>query len=101
MRLIDAEHGLISAIQKATGCNFLTASSIVDNRPTVTPQWIPVSEKIPDPERSEDVLAIDNCGEVMAAYTWDDCGDVKWYAHGNYDVPIKGWMPMPKLPEEN
>ena len=34
MRLIDADKGLISKIQRETGCNFLTAQKIVDSMPT-------------------------------------------------------------------
>lgn len=35
MRLIDADKGLISKIQRETGCNFITAHKIVDSMPTV------------------------------------------------------------------
>lgn len=35
MRLIDADKGLISKIQRETGCNFITAQKIVDSMPTV------------------------------------------------------------------
>lgn len=35
MRLIDADKGLISKIQRETGCNFITAQKIVDSMSTV------------------------------------------------------------------
>jgi hypothetical protein len=35
MRLIDADKGLISKIQRKTGCNFITAQEIVDSMSTV------------------------------------------------------------------
>ncbi len=35
MRLIDADKGLISKIQRETGCNFITAEKIVDSMSTV------------------------------------------------------------------
>lgn len=35
MRLIDADNGLISKIQRETGCNFITAQKIVDSMPTI------------------------------------------------------------------
>ena len=35
MKLIDADKGLISKIQRETGCNFITAQKIVDSMPTV------------------------------------------------------------------
>jgi hypothetical protein len=35
MRLIDADKGLISKIQRKTGCNFITAQEIVDSMTTV------------------------------------------------------------------
>lgn len=35
MRLIDADKGLISKIQRKTGCNFMTAYEIVESMDTV------------------------------------------------------------------
>ena len=35
MRLIDADKGLISKIQRETGCNFITAQKIVDSMSAV------------------------------------------------------------------
>jgi hypothetical protein len=54
MRLIDADKGLISKIQRKTGCNFITAQEIVDSMSTVeerkVSKWIgekgyPICEK--------------------------------------------------------
>lgn len=48
MKLIDADKGLISKIQRETGCNFITAQKIVDSMPTVEERkvgkWIEVWE---------------------------------------------------------
>ena len=39
-RLIDADKGLISKIQRETGCNFITAQKIADSMQTITDQEI-------------------------------------------------------------
>lgn len=49
MRLIDADKGLISKIQRETGCNFITAHKIVDSMPTVEKrkvgEWVDIDDK--------------------------------------------------------
>jgi len=32
---------------------------------------------------------------LFKTYTWDDCGEIKWYANGCFDVPVIAWMPLP------
>ena len=68
-------------------------------RPTTCPlvevgKWIPCSERLPE-ETDDSVLGIDSLGIICIAEIWDDCGQLKWYADGNYDVPIIAWMPIP------
>lgn len=58
------------------------------------PTWIPTSERLP--EEDQVVLGTDSYNCFYNTYTWDDCGEIKWYADGDYDVPIVAWMPLPK-----
>ena len=57
-------------------------------------RWIPVSERLPDMD--EVVLGVDSSGDIRKAELWDDCGEIKWFSNGCYDVPIKAWMPLPQ-----
>lgn len=60
----------------------------------IVSDWIPCSERLPE-ETDDLVLGIDSLGSIRIAEIWDDCGQLKWYADGNYDVPIIAWMPIP------
>jgi len=66
--------------------------------PPVNPQelktrWIPVSEGLPKDD--EIVLGTNSSNDLFKTYTWDDCGEIKWYANGCFDVPVIAWMPLP------
>ena len=72
--------------------------NLVKNAPSVTPQqtrWIPVSERLPE-ETDDLVLGLDSLGVIHITEIWDDCGQLKWYADGRYDVPIIAWVPLPQ-----
>jgi hypothetical protein len=56
------------------------------------PKWIPVSERLP--EESITVIGITPLDDIYKAELYDDCGEKKWYADGNFDVPIVAWMPF-------
>lgn len=68
--------------------------------PPVTPtqRWIPVSERLP--EEDEVVLGTNSSNDLFQTYIWDDCGEIKWYADGCFDVPVVAWMALPKSYEE-
>jgi hypothetical protein len=56
------------------------------------------------PEESITVIGITPLDDIYKAELYDDCGEKKWYADGNFDVPIVAWMPLPepyKESEEN
>lgn len=74
MRLIDADKGLISKIQRKTGCNFITAQKIVDSMPTVEERkvgkWI-----------GEEEGYYSECSCCGASFLWEDykcIGDWKY-----------------------
>ena len=80
MRLIDADKGLISKIQRETGCNFITAQKIVDSMSVVEERkvgkWIKsggsfrCSECIAMPEFTDirTLKYCPNCGAEMVGY---------------------------------
>lgn len=58
-------------------------------------RWIDVEQGLPDDEQK--VWAIDECGHLYQdTYPWDDCGTIKWYGDGCFDVPIVKWMEKPE-----
>lgn len=61
-------------------------------------KWIHVSERLP--QESMTVVGITEFDDIYKAELYDDCGEKKWYADGNFDVPIVAWMPMPELHKE-
>lgn len=63
------------------------------------PQWIPVSEKLP--EVGVTVLGITAFDDIYVADLYDVCGNKEWYANGCYDVPIVAWMPLPEPYKES
>jgi hypothetical protein len=64
--------------------------------PSVTPkaEWIPVSERLP--EENITVIGTTKIDDIYKTELYDDCGEKKWYANGNFDVPIIAWMPLPE-----
>lgn len=57
-------------------------------------RWINVEQGLPDDK--QEVWAMDDCGHLYQdTYPWDDCGTIKWYGDGCYDVPIVKWMEKP------
>lgn len=102
---IHCEEGNFNVIQEETitglGLSMDCAAgkdveSYMSTIPSVVPttKWISVSERLP--EEDQVVLGTDIYNCFYNTYTWDDCGEIKWYADGNYDVPIVAWIPLPK-----
>lgn len=57
-------------------------------------RWIPVSERLPKENIS--VIGTTKFNDIYETELYDDCGEKKWYADGNYDVPIVAWLPLPE-----
>lgn len=57
-------------------------------------KWIPVSERLP--EENITVIGTTKIDDIYKTELYDDCGEKKWYANGNFDVPIIAWMPLPQ-----
>lgn len=57
-------------------------------------KWIPCSERLP--EESITVIGVTTFYDIYKTELYDDCGEKKWYANGDYDVPIVAWMPFPQ-----
>ena len=64
-----------------------------------TNKWIPVSERLPKENIS--VIGTTKYDDIYETELYDDCGEKKWYADGNYDVPIVAWMPLPEPYKES
>lgn len=62
-------------------------------------RWIPVSVEVP--KKHEAVIGVNNFGDIYKAELYEDCGEKKWYANGDYDVPIVAWIPLPKSYKES
>ena len=65
--------------------------------PSVQPQqtnWIPCSERLP--EENISVIGTTKYNDIYETELYNDCGKHKWYADGNYDVPIVAWIPLPE-----
>lgn len=65
-----------------------------DAKATYESKWVPVSERLP--EDDEIVLGTNSSNDLFKTYAWDDCGTIKWYADGCFDVPVIAWMPLPE-----
>lgn len=94
-RAISDERCYIPQRSRSTG----TIMQDILNLPSVTPQskighWIPVTERLP--EENTTVLGTTKCDDLYKTELYDDCGEKKWYANGNFDVPIVAWMPLPE-----
>ena len=70
--------------------------------PPVTPtqKWIPVSERLPEPKETENLIAkyylIQNeYGDMMVA-RWDGNGWEQMYQHEYLEDDVIAWMPLPK-----
>jgi len=58
-------------------------------------KWIPVSERLPEEDIT--VIGTTKIYDIYKAELYDDCGEKKWYADGNFDVPIVAWMPLKEI----
>ena len=56
-------------------------------------QWIPVSKELP--EENITVIGITEFDDIYKAELYNDCGEMKWFAAGNFDMPIVAWIPFP------
>lgn len=57
-------------------------------------RWIHVSERLP--EENISVIGTTKYNDIYETELYNDCGKHKWYADGNYDVPIVAWIPLPE-----
>jgi hypothetical protein len=57
-------------------------------------KWIPVSERLP--EEGITVIGTTEFDDIYKTELYDDCGEKKWYANGNFDVPIVAWVLLPE-----
>ncbi len=73
--------------------------------PPVEPQWTPVTEGLPDPNKAEDACLVyyliqNEYGDMMvAAYRSNRYGETWWeqmYHYGSVDDEVVAWMPLPK-----
>ncbi|MFP8217568.1 DUF551 domain-containing protein [Klebsiella quasipneumoniae] len=80
--------------------NFREMLETSTNSPVIPDTWIPVSERIPDENADQQVLACFKGGDISALYysdgRWDDAYGI---------VPIRQdvthWMPLPAAPQED
>lgn len=56
-------------------------------------RWIPCGERLPG--ESITVIGITEFDDIYKVELYDDCGEKKWYADGDFDIPIVAWMPLP------
>ena len=61
---------------------------------TPQPRWIPCSERLP--KENITVIGTTKFDDIYVTELYDDCGEKKWYANSNFDVPIIAWMPLPE-----
>ncbi|HDZ0854851.1 TPA: DUF551 domain-containing protein [Klebsiella pneumoniae] len=94
---IDGIKRIVRELAAAT--HGTTALNSVQNVATVPDKWIPVSERMPDENAEQQVLACFKGGDISTLYyfegRWDDAYGI---------VPIRQdvthWMPLPAGPQE-
>ncbi len=105
---MDAWNACRAATLQASNCrensnsstnNFREMLETSTNSPVIPDTWIPVSERMPDENADQQVLACFKGGDISALYysdgRWDDAYGI---------VPIRQdvthWMPLPAAPQE-
>lgn len=89
----------------------ILAEDAIYDAPTIAePQWIPVSERLPEPNR-HDALNVDvyylaqtEFGDMIVASYNESHEGTKWweqmYSYRIFDDEIVAWMPLPELYEK-
>ena len=98
MRLIDADELRIKPEYMHDICGSAMirvqdVARIINELPTIDPRrkWIPVSERLPDPDKKQDVLVTLDYFELeVEPDIWG--GDFFWY----YGERVVAWMPFPE-----
>nr|ELN9655334.1 DUF550 domain-containing protein [Klebsiella variicola] len=95
----DAEEALIDVVNRCAAM-LAAAPQLPGSEPATVPsKWIPVSERMPDENAEQQVLACFKGGDISTLYyfegRWDDAYGI---------VPIRQdvthWMPLPTAPQE-
>ncbi|HDY6990987.1 TPA: DUF551 domain-containing protein [Klebsiella pneumoniae] len=95
----DAEEALIDVVNRCSAM-LAAAPQLPGSEPATVPsKWIPVSERMPDENAEQQVLACFKGGDISTLYyfegRWDDAYGI---------VPIRQdvthWMPLPAAPQE-
>ncbi|SWN09721.1 Eaa1 [Klebsiella pneumoniae] len=97
--LCDAEEALIEVVNRRAAMLAAAPQSPGSDPATVPGKWIPVSERMPDENAEQQVLACFKGGDISTLYyfegRWDDAYGI---------VPIRQdvthWMPLPAAPQE-
>lgn len=95
----DAEEALIEVVNRRAAMLAAAPQSPGSEPATVPGKWIPVSERMPDENAEQQVLACFKGGDISTLYyfegRWDDAYGI---------VPIRQdvthWMPLPAAPQE-
>lgn len=93
-------HGYLPECE-CSGCKATSriCAELAGNSPVIPDKWIPVSERMPDKNAEQQVLACFKGGDISTLYyfegRWDDAYGI---------VPIRQdvthWMPLPAAPQE-
>lgn len=62
-------------------------------------EWIPVTERLPEPFRPVIVCREKGKGEYIVEQGFKDVGDW-WKVYGTRTKNVTHWMPLPEPPEE-
>lgn len=97
---LDAEESACRAAMLAAAQHDTPALNSLQSVDSVTGGWIPVSERMPDENAEQQVLACFKGGDISTLYyfegRWDDAYGI---------VPIRQdvthWMPIPSAPQED
>lgn len=105
MKIIDAD----KLLEKLRECNHIVMTSpmfdinlILNELPSVT-SWIPVSERLPDYDGYDEIIATvdgEHCRVqyINAVVTDIDCEDGEWYLYGlkTENLKVLAWQPLPE-----
>lgn len=109
MRLIDADvsiEKLKSLPIELDAKTIQRCIEVLSNMPSAEPQWIPCSERLPEPNRHDAVnvdvyyLAQTEFGDMIVASYNESHEGTKWweqmYSYRIFDDEIVAWMPLPE-----
>jgi len=70
---------------------------MMDNMPSAEPQWIPISERLPEDDTEVIVSCTDDSGDSEFSYTttgWHFKG--MWVVGNERSYFVRAWMPLPE-----